>query len=268
MRGAHPPQAAPLPGALYAILLDVAGEDEGAGQALPLTPGPSPAATGERLSNPGRDATALTIVQVDLATVSDPLIAAPTYRAVRRFLWTGIRHTALYAQLRAIVAEWAPRYVVVDSTGVGAGLASFLAAALPPGVVLPFEFNSATKSQLGWDFLAIVDTGRWRDYAVSGGASADEGALAGDDPEAATFWRELAFCQYEVRPGPGRLLRWGVPDGTRDPALPAGQSRVHDDTVISAALCAVLDAQPWYADTGAATIIRAPDPLDALDEGF
>jgi hypothetical protein len=44
----------------------------------------------------------------------------------------------------------------------------------------------------------------------------------------------MAACAYEVLPGPGRLLRWGVP-----------ASRGHDDLLISVALAARLDLIDW-----------------------
>ena len=254
MQGAHPARQAPEPGKVYALLLDVAGEDEGA-------LGDAQRADRALLENPRRDSTVLTVVEVDLATVADPVIRAPTYRAVQRRAWTGVKHPALYGQIRALAAHWRARYLAADATGVGAGLVSFLARALPVGVVLPFEFNAHTKSRLGWDFMAICDTGRWQDYQAAPG-QADDGLEA---DAAATFWRELEFCQYEVLPGPAHLLRWGVADGTRDPA--SGEL-VHDDTILSAALAAVLDEQPWHADTGPTHIIHAADPLDAMSEGF
>jgi membrane protein YqaA with SNARE-associated domain len=47
--------------------------------------------------------------------------------------WTGVRHTALHAQLVHLARDvWRASVVVVDATGVGAGLASFLAATLLP----------------------------------------------------------------------------------------------------------------------------------------
>ena len=50
------------------------------------------------------------------------------------------------------------------------------------------------------------------------------------------FFRELRACRMEPGLNPG-LVRWGVPDGTRDP----GTGRcIHDDLVMSAAL-AVFD---------------------------
>jgi hypothetical protein len=135
----------------------------------------------------------------------------------------------------------------VDATGVGAGMSSFLAAALGD-VLIPFEFNTRTKSDLLWDFLGIIDSGRFKFYA-------------GDDPD---FWKQIDFCEFEILPGPQKRVKWGVPDGTRDPAT---GDLIHDDILISAAMCAVLDQQDWrvYFPT---FIIHAPDPLDELDKGF
>jgi hypothetical protein len=246
---------------IYALLLDVAGEDEGA--------------IGDRtdsmaLENPKRDATVLTIVEVDLSTLSDPILRAPTYRVVDRRIWVGVQHAKLYGQIRALAKTWRARYLVGDATGVGAGLVSFLAKALGEDVVIPFEFNSASKSDLGWDFLGICDSGRfqeWRSEVGSQKSDEDPSDLRHltSDVSQETFRREVEFCQYEVLPGPGKLLRWGVPDGTRDPAT---AELVHDDALLSAALVAVLDEQPWAADTGPGTIFHADDPLDEMSEGF
>ena len=48
------------------------------------------------------------------------------------------------------------------------------------------------------------------------------------------YRQQLAACAYEVLPGPGRLLRWGVP-----------ASRGHDDLLISVAMAARLDEIDW-----------------------
>ncbi|MBC7317023.1 MAG: hypothetical protein H5T70_11435, partial [Chloroflexi bacterium] len=70
-----------------------------------------------------------------------------------------------------------------------------------------------------------------------------------EDTTRAQFWREVAAAEFEVVDGPQRLMRWGVPD-------PA----VHDDFLMSAALCALLEeemaglAQP-------SLVIEAGDPL-------
>lgn len=239
MRGSHPPAEQPQEGRRYAFLLDVAGEEE---------EGDDPLGAPNR--RPRRDATALTIIQADLATLGDPLLKAPTYRVQTRRLWTGIKHTRLYAQLLALAELWKPQYVVVDATGIGAGLASFLQKALP-GRVLPFVFSAASKSALGWDFLAVVENGRWKEYAPA------------DDLQA-LFFTQLEQTQYEIAPGAGRILRWSVPDGARHPLT--GEP-LHDDLVLSAALAAVLEHQRWSLPAAPLLIPRA-DPLQELDQGY
>ena len=139
---------------------------------------------------------------------------------------------------------------MVDSTGVGAGLASFLERAFP-NKVIPFLFTSKSKSDLGWKYLAVVETGRFRE-PVSG-------------VQSTLFWQQCMYCQSEVMGGPGKIMRWGVPDGTRDDLT---GDQVHDDALISAALCAVLDDQEW-AIIGAPVVISKPDPLLEIDqEGY
>lgn len=251
MVGSHPRQAQPKAGAIYAFLLDVGGEDEGATGDRPLL---------DTLTNTERDSTSLTIVEVDLSTLADEVINAPTYKAVERYLWIGVKHTMLYAVLRMHTLTWRPRYFVADATGVGAGLYSFLDKALP-GIVIPFIFNGATKSKLGWDFLSIVETGRWKDWATP-----DVGAVPRDGPapdvEGQIFWKELQHVQYEA--GHNQMLKWGVPDNTRDPDT---GELIHDDTVLSAALSAVLDEQEWAIGLPS-TIIQAKDPLQGQDRDF
>ncbi len=257
-----------LPGAInragvYCLLVDVAGEDKGA-----TDPAQGDLRNAD-LKNPGRDATALTVVEVDLESLSDPLIKAPTYRVVHRRQWVGMGHTELYAQLLALAKAWCACWLVVDATGVGAGLASFLSRALPRRVI-PFLFNQASKSKLGWNFLSIVDGGRWKEFKASspsGSGRKPQGLYANVENQEkmqAAFFRQLFFCQYELIEGPGKLMKWGVPDGQRDPST---GELVHDDWITSAALAAVLDEQEW-AVGGPALIVKAEDPLKEMDKGW
>jgi hypothetical protein len=227
LQGDHPRRHRAEEGKRYAGLLDVAGEEE---------EGSGP----EAYDNAARrDATALTIVEIDMESASRPdgesassLAALPSrrlavYRVVDRMAWTGPKHAALHDQLVDLARNvWGLSALVVDATGVGAGLASFLADRLKQGpkrvIVEPFVFTSASKSQLGWDFLALIDGGRIKEYADDG------------DELTRIYRHELAACTYEVLPGPGRLLRWGVP-----------VSRGHDDLLISAALTSRLEAIDW-----------------------
>jgi hypothetical protein len=58
-------------------------------------------------------------------------------------------------------------------------------------------------------------------------------------------------------------MKWGVPEGARNPE---DGTLVHDDLLISAALCAVLDKMDWSV-SGSATLIQREDPLSEIDKG-
>jgi hypothetical protein len=247
MKGTHSPQLSPEEGKLYAMTLDLAGEDE----AIIA----DPEDMGEKdLSNPKRDSTALTVFEVDLETINDPLISKPTYKVVFRKEWIGIKHSTLYGQIKAIAELFDIRFLVVDATGVGAGMTSFLAASLGEKVI-PFDFNITTKSALLWDFLGIIDSGRFKYPSKFFEFGGNKGGA---------FWEQVEFCEFEILPGPQKRVKWGVPDGTRNPAT---GELVHDDQLISAALVAVLDAQDWTF-SAPTYVINAVDPLAEMDQGF
>src|SRR5918995_5500010 len=134
LQGDHPRLHRAEPGKRYAGLLDVAGEEE---------EGSGP----EAFDNASRrDSTALTIVEVETGGRE-----LPEYRVVDRMAWTGTRHVALHDQLVDLARNvWNLSALVVDATGVGAGLASFLADQLGRGprrvIVSPFLFNRKSKS--------------------------------------------------------------------------------------------------------------------------
>lgn len=269
MQGTHVGREAPDIGAgsfcpVYAMLVDVAGEAEDAGR--DVSGGAS-----LREQDPRKDSTALTIVQVDLSTLSDLVIRAPTYKVVQRRLWTGTKHAALYGEIKAIADAWGVRYLVIDATGVGAGLASFLDKALP-GKVIPFVFSAKSKSDLGYGFLAVVDSGRFKDWSNEPKDQKTQnsqtfgtfGPFGSFDHFAlrSQFERELDACEYEIAEGPQKLMHWGVAANARDPET--GEI-LHDDLLISAALCSVLDAQPWSLAGG--FVVQAKDPLKEIDRG-
>jgi hypothetical protein len=222
MRGYHPRQRSATPGKVYALLVDVAGADESAEFGMRSAESYAGMQDTAPYTWRSRDATALTVVEVDLDGLNDPLVLRPRYRVVDRRSWTGESHANLHGIIVDLARNvWAARYVVVDATGVGAGLAGFLQQALPRQVV-SFTFSAQTKSKLGWDFLALVEGGRYKEYV-------DDGA-----PETGQFWAQVEACRAQVSDGPGRLLRWGVE-----------HRATHDDLLVSAALCAVLDGKDW-----------------------
>jgi hypothetical protein len=231
MTGDQPEQSAPIPGHAYALLVDVAGMDE----ALLNLDG---------LGNPGRDSTTLTIVDIDLTTL--PTLQAPTYRAVHRQAWTGENHLAIFGKLKAFAENWKPQYIVLDATGVGEGLWAMLNKAFPTRTI-PIKFSQQQKSEIGWKYIAIIETGRFRDCCPT-----------------ETVRAQYAACHSEILPGPAHTLRWGVKDGTRG----ADGALIHDDHILADSLTAILDTLPWHISTPAATVEAGPDLFDEMRDNY
>jgi len=258
MQGAHPALDTPLPGKRYALLIDLAGEDEALRQGGADT----------ELDNPARDLTAVTVVELDFSLLGEDLVGKPIYRVVNRQLWQGERHSTLYARLLHLADLWQPEKIVVDASGVGAGVGSFLRDKLGERVIT-LQFTRQLKSRLGWGFLAVVDTGRFQDFFARSApdqwsANPLLGQMAAEqDRLQALFYRQLAGLQAEVSTGPERLLKWSVPEGARDPE----GGLLHDDLVLSAAMVAILDEQSWHLSSQA-VLIEAHDPILEMDGGF
>jgi hypothetical protein len=221
-----------------AFLLDVAGQEEAS-----LSSSFNDAGGVELESFPARDAVTLRILDIDLSTL--PVLQAPTYRAVFLQQWTGLNHLTIFGKLKALADLWHPQHIVIDATGVGEGLWAMLDKTYPTRVI-PVKFTQAVKSELGYRFLAIINTGRFRDCVPS--------------PETD---RQYAACESQVLTGPSKIMRWGVPDGRRDP----DGLLIHDDIPVTDSLCAVLDRLTWYIRTET-RIINYPDPLLAMDSNF
>ena len=259
-------------GGPVAFLLDVAGQDESCMRGFPGSGTGDFGSEEAPLENPARDSAALSIASIDLSTLST--LNAPTYRILHRQQWTGINHLTLFGQLKALAESWRPLYIVIDATGVGEGLWALLDKAFPTRVI-PVKFTQQVKSELGWKFLSIIDTGRFRDNA-SGRASSDartatsgSGApLGAQERPIPSLWddgqttsSDLARLQYtacrsEVLPGPAKTLRWGVPDGARGPD---GQL-IHDDLLLADSLVGILDTLEWVNPTDL-VMIPGFDPL-------
>lgn len=230
LRGDHERRHAAEQGKRYALLIDVAGEDE-----HPL---------GQGVFDPDarRDSTAITVVEIghgstpvgsdmDGWTGSDLEVRSrlPHYRVVDRMALTGARTIAVHARIVDLAVNvWRASAVVIDATGVGAGLAAFLQASLASGKrpirVKPFVFSAQSKSALGWDFTDLIDTGRFKEYRDDSLDGTPEARLT------AEYWRQLREVTFTTLPGPGKLMQWSVPAG-----------RGHDDLVMSAALVVALE---------------------------
>jgi len=204
LRGIHPRLAGPRRGearpALYVAGIDVAGADEGV-EGLDGR---------ERLAHPQRDATVVTIAEV-VRDGQTPDFAA--IQIVAHYEWVGLDQRNQYLRLRDLLRSvWGCARVVIDASGVGAGLASWLVDALGKERVESFQFTRPSKSNLGWELLAAVNTGRLKMYANDG------------SPESRHFWDELREARSVHLAG--QTLNFYVP-----------VEKGHDDYLMSAALC-------------------------------
>lgn len=229
MQGDQPGRDTPS-GGIYAFCIDVAGMDE---SMLEL----------EGMRNPGRDKTTLTVIDIDLSSLS--LLQAPIYRAVKRMDWHGQNPVDIFGALSAMTDVWHPQHIIVDATGVGEGLWAMLLKKYPSRTI-GFKFTAQSKSELGYGFIAAIESGRFRDCA-----STEEIRL------------QYTNCQSEILIGPNKTMRWSVPDGTRD----NNGRLIHDDFILADALIAELDKLEWYIQSET-QIIEQPDVLEEMNSAF
>ena len=251
MQADQPAQSAPVPGGVYAFLLDIAGQDEsnmsGSQQ--------------DGLVNAGRDSLALSIVSIDLSSLTT--LQAPTYRVVHRHAWQGLNHLTVFGQVKALADAWKPQHFVVDASGVGEGFWAMLDRTYP-GQVRPVKFSLPAKSEIGWRFLSIIETGRFRDCSDAGEAAENLSTSSnlGSMPSAREVRLQYDNCTSEILPGPNKVMRWGVPEGRRGP----DGELLHDDLLVSDALVAVLDELEWHSHS--ATGILHPLNPSRIDRNY
>lgn len=253
MFGTHGRQWQPQRGQLLIATIDVGGQDEATTDLV------------AQLTNPGRDYTLGTIFNASSSSSGSILIPQYTYSALDVFVDHGGRHfervpgrESVAARLVAWLRHWGVGHVIIDGTGVGEGLASFVAAALGRERVTIFKFSSSSKAALGSSFLSVVETGRFRYFASAG---------VYDD----AWWFEVqaAACGYELPPGGqfDKHLRWGVPNNHKT-NTPEGDVLTHDDRLVGGALIALADG--LFAEgkirggSGESAVVEPVDPLDDL----
>ncbi len=215
LQGEHSRLHRPETGRVYIAGIDLAGEEERDVADLLST-------------NPKRDATVVTIGELEFLA-ADGVVKEPHINIIEHYSWTGKKHTELYAQLVDILKNvWRCRKVVVDATGVGEPVASFLKKALGSRVV-PFTFTAKSKSELAFNLLAAVNSGRLKMYKGDGSAGFQE------------FWLEMEKARSQFRPS--LTMNFYV-----DPA------RGHDDFLMSLAL--LVEASRLYAPKSARGVER------------
>jgi hypothetical protein len=198
MKGEHPRKQQPDRSQFYVAGIDLAGEAEEAEDAY------------LRALKPRQDSTVVTIGELDFSLCSE-FMKQPQIKIVEHYWWTGRKHTELYAQLVDILKNvWRCRRIAVDATGVGEPVSSFLRQALGSKVI-PFTFTQRSKSELGFNLLAAINSGRLKVYKNDGSAECQE------------FWLEMERAKSQYRPN--QTMNFYL-----DPA------QGHDDFLMSLAL--------------------------------
>ncbi|MBM4432623.1 MAG: hypothetical protein FJ025_01310 [Chloroflexi bacterium] len=175
LQGEHTRRHEAESGKIYVAGIDLAGEAE-IGEDLLL-----------RDLKPRQDATVVTIGELDFSDC-DEIQRQPQIRIVEHYWWTGRKHAELYAQLVDILKNvWHCKKIAVDATGVGQPVSSFLREAIGPRV-MPFTFTVQSKSELGFNLLAAINSGRLKMYAGDGSAECQE------------FWVEMERAKSQYRP--------------------------------------------------------------------
>ena len=221
--GEHRRLSGPRAGGIYIAGIDLAGEHEVetslrgtecrsnlSGIATPSARNDNGRAHSDRRD---QDSTVITIAEVENTDSSDlSPVSSQMVRVVEHYQWRGIPHPQLYIQMVNILRKWNCRRVVVDATGIGQPVASFLRAQLGSRVV-PFTFTQKSKSEMGFELLALINSGRLKLYQGDGSPEYQE----------LMFELEKARAQYR----PNQTMNFYV-----DPQVG------HDDFLVSLALVA------------------------------
>ena len=154
----------------------------------------------EILTRSGRDATVITVAEV-IRNAADIMAKETTIHVVEHYSWVGKRHSELYPQMVDILKNvWHCSRIVTDATGIGEPITSFLRNSLG-SKVLPFKFTQKTKSEMGFDLLAAVNSGRLKLYKQDGSEHYRE--LMFELEKAKSIYRPNQTLNFFVDPGDG-----------------------------------------------------------------
>jgi hypothetical protein len=219
MTGQHPRLRDPQPDSIYIAGIDLAGErEETKEQALTS-------------SKPKLDATVITIAEISTdAQRSRAVLAEPILKVVEHYHWTGIPHSQLYPQMVELLRRWNCRRILVDATGIGQPVASFLRKELGSRVH-PFTFTQKSKSDMGFELLSFVNSGRLKIYQQDG--SAEHRELMTQLENARAQYRPNQTMNFYVDPSEGHddfLMSLAlVAEAARDFSPRAAKGAVRDD---------------------------------------
>lgn len=171
LQGHHFPQLHPEKNKIYIAGLDLAGEAE---QETDLI---------SQATFLKRDSTVLTIAELSPSAVGQPFA-----NIVRHYEWIGVPHPTIYPQLLDLLKDtWRCQSIVVDATGIGEPVASYLHSAIGSRVQM-FKFTQKSKSDLAFTLLAFINSGRIKMYQNNGAHSFTE------------FWLQAQEAKIIFRP--------------------------------------------------------------------
>jgi hypothetical protein len=175
LQGDHARLSHPEEGRVYVAGIDLGGESEVAADAM------------LRSLRPKQDSTIITIGEIDFIESNSG--NRPRIKIVQHYAFTGRNHAELYPELVAILRDiWRCRRIVIDATGVGQPVYSFLRKALGARL-LPFVFTATSKSELAFNLLAAVNSDGLKLYRGDG------------SPEYKEFRYEMERAKSAYRPG-------------------------------------------------------------------
>jgi hypothetical protein len=210
--GVHPRRRLREQGKIYIAGIDFAGENE--------------ILEDEILVRPGRDSTVITIAEL----IPGSGQKEPALNVVEHYAWTGRKHSELYPQIVDILKNvWNCQRLICDSTGIGEPITSFLQKSLGNGRVISYKFSQKSKSDLGFELLAFVNSGRLKLYKADNSGEYRE--CIKQLESARSIYRPNQTLNFFVEPEQG-----------------------HDDYLMSLALC--VHGAKDYAPRRAVGVVR------------
>ncbi len=224
LQGTHFWEETPREDGWYIAGMDVAGEER-----------PTSGMTISQIASSRRDSTVITIGRVCFNELGLPAI-----EVVHHEWWTGRTHLEQYAATVALIERWGIRSLVVDATGIGAGLASLLVDRLGPERVTAFTFSRPSKSRLAYQLLALLNSGRLKLYTAT------------DAPTNINIecWHQLKRARYRL-PAPNILDFYVDPtDGHDDFLISLALLTEAADTLMTPAASSLVRPVRLYTDEG------------------
>jgi hypothetical protein len=214
LQGEHSWEERPRPNSWYIASMDVASDAH------------LSATSSQKSGSAQRDSSVVTVGRICYNTMN-----LPSLEVVHQEWWTGMAYLDQYTAVLELVERWGIRALVIDSTGLGAGLASLLLTRLGTERVQPFTFSRPSKSRLAYQLLSFINSGRLKLYR----ADTAPAKLA------AECWQQLRAARYRL-----------VPTDNLD--IYVDQAVGHDDFLISLAL--LLDGLEHITSPAASLLVQ------------